>query len=216
MAKRQKPTEAQRKDLAKRTLEARNRLGISQDELGFIIGVCGSTISNIENEKEYSIVMHKVVSDWINEQQTTRTAAPEPTRKPEPERYPDRIEVLSGKWNGIPITYHNPYRGHYITEEEWRALCSGRTVILRGCLKYNKETGTYDQRRRPYDMAVRIEVPEGTTRVSVIDLAYINYPEEIPEEDKPQLIVAPDPEHIRKGFLALQDLLQGFQEVLNI
>lgn len=197
-----KPTAEQRAVLAAQVSEARKRLGISQEELGYIIGVAGSTISNIEICGNYSLVIYKVVSAWIEEQEAgQKLERKRPEQNPEP-------EVLTGEWNGIPITYHNPYRGHNLTQEEWADLCNGRQVVLRGMTKYDKELGRYITDRPRYDMVVQMEVPEGTTRVMIKELAWINYPKEYQDGEKPQLILAPDALTIRAGIEMLEQVLE--------
>lgn len=200
-----RPTVEQREAIAKELKEVRTRLGLTQSDLGFILGVNGSSISNVETaNKDYGWFLYTTVLRWIQE-----NAREIPRVRKHPEEDPE--DILTGTWNGIPIQLKAQYKGHTFTREEWDELLAGYTIIIRGLYKWDPSTKTYDTTGDAYDMILKlgdIQNKYGITRTGYVELGWIRYTTRVEPEELPHVILAPDPEEIASA----SNLLQRIQE----
>ena len=174
--RRARPTAEQKADLASRIHNYRvDILDTTQTELSMTYGcpAAGSTISVIETQGDYSLDTFKGVDEWLRNQEAKYEEGKKQADKQAEQKKLTVEARLTGKLGNENISIPTIYRGHRWTDEEFRELCKGKSIVITVCA-YDKDTGAYKTNQTKM-VEVRLEKKKenGYTRFAPAVVNYI-------------------------------------------
>ena len=171
-----RPTEEQKEKLANRLYTHRvDVLGVKQTDLPSDYGCpCSATqISYIENKGDYLKATWDEVDEWLRKQEAQYGEEKKQADK-QAEKKKLTVEArLTGKLGNENISIPTTYRGHRWTDEEFRELCKGKSIVITVCA-YDKDTGAYKTNQtRMVEVQLEKKKENGYTRFAPAVVKYI-------------------------------------------